>query len=74
MARGAEKCLPGCTCARHRYYGNGDGKCRPCRNRKCVRPSHLESVTTKENWERSRPYRDHLNVRDAVGRFAEERG
>jgi hypothetical protein len=41
---------------------------------KCVRPSHLESVTTKENWERSRPYRDHLNVRDAVGRFAEERG
>jgi hypothetical protein len=38
-----------------------------CRTRNCVRSSHLEPVTTKENWARSRPWR--ILTRDSRGVF-----
>lgn len=41
-----------------------------CRVRNCVNyEGHLEPVTKKENWERSRPFRDCLYLRDAKGRW-----
>lgn len=44
-----------------------------CRTRNCVNyERHLEPVTKKENWRRSRPWRDHIWVRDDCGRFRKE--